>query len=353
MKELLQSLPDGALIPVNPKNPSTDYDVHLSANIAISQQHTYNALYQCTTHTTIPYELYKATLFICHSETPTSIPNQMRYAALSPDLRTFFKQKYKWTHATINKIDWEIHSRALNSQRPTHRKTLTQYIHRWLPTHGHPATKIDMTKKCPCCHTALETNDHFLTCQATPVVQEWTKQLQELHTTIKNIQLDPILIYYIILATDQWRTIKTPPIPEFCNDEYLELYNDQCQLGWNQILYGRFTKKWVNIQNAHNTNETLDGVAIMSKTIKAIYKIITNMWKFRCDMKYRLTPSQNITFCTRILLPKVHEIYSQRHLLQELDKLQLTVPYDHILLLQTPKLKHWIKRNETHISKNH
>ena len=73
------------------------------------------------------------------------------------------------------------------------------------------------------------------------------------------------------------------------------------------------------------------------------------MWKFRCDMKYRGSTTNNITYRNKILIPKVHEIYNQRSLLLTLDQQQFPIPYDSVLLLKTPQLKHWIKKREEYL----
>lgn len=76
------------------------------------------------------------------------------------------------------------------------------------------------------------------------------------------------------------------------------------------------------------------------------------MWKFRCDMKYRSSKENNVTYRQRILLPKVHEINNQRHLLQDVDQQQFPITYDHILKLKTPQLKHWIKKNDLYLKES-
>lgn len=148
----LTSLPKCNIDIITKKTKECDYYIDIHNFMKLSYQYTIDTKYQCNTIMAIPNDYYKGTLYINNTEIPSNEPNQIRYAALSPDLLSFFKQKYKWSHATINKIDWEVHSRALNLQHPIHLKTLIQYIHRWLPTHGHPATKIDFITKCPCCH---------------------------------------------------------------------------------------------------------------------------------------------------------------------------------------------------------
>lgn len=59
-----------------------------------------------------------ATVYINSVEVATNTPNEMRYAALSPNLRAFFQIKCKWTNSIIDLIDWEVGS-ALQSDSTT------------------------------------------------------------------------------------------------------------------------------------------------------------------------------------------------------------------------------------------
>jgi hypothetical protein len=186
--------------------------------------------------------LYPATVYINKLEITANIPNEFRYTALTPDLRIYLTEKYKWNNTIIDNIDWEIHSKALSQQHPTMRKTITQFIHRWLPTHSHPGTKHDITTKCPICHVIDETNNHFLTCSNIETQQEWQSQIQSFYDEMEALDMEPILLHYMILAIDKWRTISVPEAPEFCHYNYHQLYKEQSAIGWNQVIYGRLTK---------------------------------------------------------------------------------------------------------------
>lgn len=283
-------------------------------------QHAANATTMYSNEIELEPEHYHATVYINDRETPTNIPDEIRYAALSPALRTHFKKKYKLSETTIESIDWEVHSKALNRQHTTMRKTITQFIHRWLPTHGHPGTKHDITTKCPGCHTAEETNDHFLLCTNTEIQIEWQQQIHQVYDDLQKLQLDPILTYYTILAIDQWKTISKPEQPPFCYDKYYQLFREQSMIGWDHVIYGRLTKSWVDIQNDYSSNNANgpNGISLISKAISKIYQLVYHVWKYRCDVKYR-----NInmtTYRNNILNPKIQQLYATQETLNAIDK---------------------------------
>lgn len=288
-----------------------------------------------------------ATVYANDFEIPTNLANELRYAALSPDLRTSFMTKYKWSNSTIELIDWQIHSKSIQRQKPCTRKTIIQYIHRWLPTHGHPGTKDDITTKCPCCHVLDETNDHFLSCTNTHVVNEWNTKLETFYQEMKKLEMDPILLYYMMLALNNWRTTKSPDRPKFCKRQYKKLFKEQTLIGWNQVIMGRLSKSWVDIQNDYHLNTTTNGISIISTAITKVLTMIHQIWTVRCDMKYRSIDTN--PYRINILLPKVNEIYNNSQSINTLDRSYFDIPIETILDYNTPRLQHWIRKTETYL----
>jgi hypothetical protein len=291
----------------NSQNSKIPTEISINEQIKKCHQHAKNALSMFSDEVSLQSMITKSHLKINTIDTPTNLANEMRYAALSPDLRAFFIKKYQWQSKTIENIDWEVHSKAIQRQRPTARKTIIQFIHRWLPTHGHPGTKIDLTTKCPCCHQADETNDHFLQCYNKTITNEWDKQLGLFFEDMKKLQLDPIL-YYMIQALQYWRSTKHPDKPAFCKNQYKTFFYEQQAIGWNQVIMGRLSKSWVNIQNTYAPNQLLNGLSVITTAATKIFQIITAIWKTRCDLKYRTIDQP--TYRNQILNPKIDQIYT-------------------------------------------
>ena len=317
------------------------------ARLQHSHQHAKNATTMYLEEIELDKINFDASVYSNKKEIPTNIAPELRYAALSPDLRIHFKDKYNWSETTVDKIDWEIHSKALDQQHPTMRKTTTQFIHRWLPTHGHRGTKNDITTKCPICHKVDETNDHFLTCDKNPEIQlEWKQQLQIFYDEMDELFMDPILLYYMILALDQWKTIRNPPEPEFSNDQYKQLFQEQNAIGWNQVIYGRLTKSWVDIQNAYSVCNP-NGIMVISKAINKIYKLVYHIWNERCNYKYRKIDSD--TYRNNILNPKIHQLYATKSTLNIIDSNYFDRPVNSVLNNTIPYIQSWIKTTKIYV----
>lgn len=237
-----------------------------------------------------------------------------------------------------------MHSKAIQRQQPLSRKTIIQYIHQWLPTHNHPGTKKDITTKCPCCHIAEETNDHFLLCDNSQIETEWNHQLENFYNEMKSKQMDPILLYFMILALSDWKTIKAPEPPAFCHCKYKQLFREQLSIEWNQVIRSRLSKTWVDIQNNYDNHQTLNGLSIITTATTQILTMIHTMWKLRCDIKYRGI-DQNV-YRNNILIPKIHDIYNRSQDINIIDKSYFEVPIATIIEYRTPKLQHWIRKTE-------
>lgn len=132
---------------------------------------------------------------------------------------------------------------------------------------------------------------------------EWTTQVQIVYDAMIELQMDQILLYFLILAITTWKTIKHPEHPpiEF-DDMYAVLCKGQSNIGWNpHVIYGRLTTAWVDIQNQHEHTQD-NGIPIISTGIGKILKIVYHMWKWHCDIKYRKIDQS--VYRTNILHPR-------------------------------------------------
>ncbi len=86
-------------------------------------------------------------------------------AATQEEYFQYLQDKFQWTMAPMASIHWQVLQLALRQFNRTEHKTLTKFIHEWLPLqdrhHVHSASSDHL---CPSCHSAPETVTHFLSC---------------------------------------------------------------------------------------------------------------------------------------------------------------------------------------------
>lgn len=124
-------------------------------------------------------------------------------------------------------------------------------------------------------------NDHFLYCN-NPVIQEERKTSEEgVHNKLHSyIMIRSNIFTLLHLGNKQWIPSNTPPWPEFCYNEYYQLFEEQTEIGWGQLIKERPTVTWIDIQKAYDIFSKLNGVIISSKAGSYIVKMISTMWKY-------------------------------------------------------------------------
>jgi hypothetical protein len=172
--------------------------------------------------------------------------------------------KYKWTDTTIQGIDWADQKQAVSSSwiyahckeslttsPPTF---LRKFLHGWLAT-GKMVAKYNATlypNKCQCCQHPVEDQTHFLRCN--PRSDWWNKftisdSLQKHSTTA---EIDPMHMETMLEGIIRWLTETPYPNPRHRMPlQYQELQKQQATIGWDQMLYGRWSEHWRILQQQH------------------------------------------------------------------------------------------------------
>jgi hypothetical protein len=221
-------------------------------------------------------------------EISTDIERTIRHSASTRDLRDYMTTKYQWKDDTADHIDWTAHAAALLNFPTNQRKTITQLIHKWLPVNGHPGRhQSTRNKMCPHCQRDIESQNHFLICDTTK--SDWNSQLantvcSEL-TETSQIPLRTILIWAL---TECRNTNKT--LPTTANKpQRTQLIREQSEIGWNQILKGRWSTEWV--RQLDKTSPS-NGEKLTITLITRIWTTFTKLWHTRCDKQHlRVSPT--------------------------------------------------------------
>jgi hypothetical protein len=257
----------------------------------------------------------RAKVWLNRQEISDKIIPSLKDACSTPKLHLYMKTKYNWDNAIIKNIDWTTHSRALQLLQLSHRKTITQFIHQWLPVNGQPGRALHANSQYwPTCRTVTESQSHFLQC-ATNIAQ-----LQKLmcHNSLdqrnddENIHLWNILQWSIINTSNKNAIFPQHTVPP----QYHRFIQEQELIGWDQIVLGRWTMEWVHQLNRPHPNK---GADLAAQKLSQIWHTIIHLWHFRCDSQHNnkeaLTERLNKT-----LHPKVLAIYAQKHRLDHVDQ---------------------------------
>jgi hypothetical protein len=193
-----------------------------------------------------------------------------------------------------------------NNTTKTKQKMTIKLTHGWLPTRGHPAyTSPDqMTEICPRCNAAKETNTHFLKCQV-----EREKWANEYHTN-ESKPNDPRIQKVLCQAIKDVLNDKIVTVPI----EYADIAREQDQIGWQQLIMGRLSKKWAAAYENETGNNT--GHRWLSRIIRTTWNHIDKRWKERCELASNENPT-TAALNNKEMDEKIKQLYEMRNEVDE------------------------------------
>jgi hypothetical protein len=162
---------------------------------------------------------------------------------------TYRQEKLQITTIELLHIDWESHSHAIRSVPIPNHTFLIKFLHRWLPVgkRGHQYNPSIYPSHCPSCLSPIVDFDHTFRC---PSVQRRRWQINLRHELFKLFQRsnsDPVLVNIVIDGLFHWLRQTPQSISPTCD----ELITSQGQIGWSQLLLGRWSREWATLQTKY------------------------------------------------------------------------------------------------------
>ena len=214
---------------------------------------------------------------------------ELRNAATTQDLRVHLNAKYNWNDTTADEIDWLALGNAITRTTKTQHTFIQKLINGSLPLLAF--LKIQDNNEddhCPTCKGPSEDFDHFLQCRDSKRFKHWETLLNELELFLSETNTHESLSQ-IILQEIRNLTINQPHEQHETNDDFDHIRATQETIGWKQLLFGRFSRKWAEAQDRHlesmrqqdeTTKKALKNqsghkwlVAIIRKIWQSLYKL--------------------------------------------------------------------------------
>jgi hypothetical protein len=276
-----------------------------------------------------------AELVIKDESINASIKQNICRASTDVGYFNYLKEKYNWTQQIIENIDWEALQQATKRSPFGKRKTLSQLMHGWLPTRGHPgtiSTNEDRTY-CPRCKQATETNRHFLICPHESKI--WAEKYE--NNATKNgtdEELDKTIIAVITSV------ITNQNVPEII-PKHNHIIQAQRRIGMQQLLLGRYTVEWAEQYNQET--ETTEGTKWVSNHIITTWKHIRNRWETRCEIAHEDTEENNKEI-NEAADKKLDRQYKQCEHVNAIDKKIFAKTIEEMKNLPLPSKISWLQR---------
>ena len=227
------------------------------------------------------------------------IPKQIRMASNGRKLRHHIMKKTGWSQLVFDLVDWDALESALSKEPLSQRVRLIKFMHEWLPTMKRQHRyKMSATALCPVCKKRIETQTHFFRCKHPDSLANFKLQLQRAKKFLEPYRPLPLL----------WKTITShllyqfssgpPPTDRYPDDsigrKLRTAVNHQIHIGWKNMLRGRISPLWGEIQNDFycqiyaNDNDKrpkhLSAPVFQIRLIRAMWQIFLGVWEQRCDI---------------------------------------------------------------------
>ena len=270
----------------------------------------------------------------------------IRRLAQDPVIRQYLCNKFDWSPAVIDTIDWYSHGIA-NRAFFSRRHFVSKFIFEWLPL-GNLKSKYAeyYVDHCPACSTpTLEDAEHFLRC---PQRRSWLgPMLDDLRSHWDDQSVAPALQTLFSDALHHW--LDDTPLPTSYASHLYPLLTTQNIIGWKQLFYGRMSTHWASIQDSHLkshdfTSPKLRGHFFVSGSIKIIWHHAHRLWLRRNEDTHVTNPETQEIAAYAQAQREVTALYNMRHLVHPSDQTLFYSSLDQHFTIDTSSisLRSWI-----------
>ena len=223
----------------------------------------------------------KASCFVQGHMVIGSLKDSIQRTLYEENLQTYLLEKYGWTMAEMDTVDWAVHAAVVKNASLVRGVTVTKYIHRWLATKKKRYRHGDFT--CPKCFFCDNNEDdlHIFQCAHVDFQEKRHSELvclwQQLHKNTQPAALQ--LIRAGIQSVTSGSSMENYQ-SEFITDGKLRvLAQSQTNIGWDHFLQGRMSVYWRD--NGPSVDYDKEAIEWSKNLARLAIQFGLNMWSFR------------------------------------------------------------------------
>ena len=169
-------------------------------------------------------------------------------------MRTYLCTKFDWHSQICDSIDWLCHGRALNRLNPNDQIFVVKLIHEWLPLNSQKHWfNQHHASSCPVCRSTIENPNHFLRCSHMGYRDINSTFLRAIQAHCDKWSCHTDIARLLLLGIQHWP--KPPLLEHPFSSTFRHVIASQSQIGWKQLLYGRFTTEWIYLHEITCTSQ--------------------------------------------------------------------------------------------------
>jgi hypothetical protein len=147
-------------------------------------------------------------------------------------------------------------------------------------------------KECQSCQHPVEDQTHFLRCNAR---SDWGNKFRDsLRKHSTTAETDTMLTEIMLEGIIRWLTeTPYPNLRHGMPPQYQELHKQQAKIGWDQMLYGRWSEHWRILQQQHLYNNNIsfnprnNDIAWITGQSTLIWNKLYSAWKLQNQDRHR------------------------------------------------------------------
>jgi hypothetical protein len=184
-------------------------------------------------------------------------------------------------------IAWEPHRRAINRHLPN-KTTMVKYLNNIAPV-GKVVNRYDKKypASCPSCEEEIETQDHLHQCSHQSR-QQWREQFQEkMKLKMEKYKTPEYIVNLWINGMKKGMGNEEEPIGS--TPETQSIIEEQEKIGWEQMIKGRISKKWIKAQEEEmgdNATKRKNALTWATEMISLIFEQWLKLWKIRNEDRH-------------------------------------------------------------------
>jgi hypothetical protein len=272
-------------------------------------------------------------------------------------IRQYYRDRFGWTDQTFEQISWDTQLAVLRQYKQEDQTRILKFVHGWLPTQHRKFKEGAATSpRCQLCSAMLEDNLHLLQCSHSQMrTTQYKLQKHILQQHQENGDSEIINIIEIGLSesagNSDWEPNRTSISPRWRRG-----VEAQCQIGWNQLYFGRVAKEMIKAMETHYREITVDelshnGERWARKMIRAIWDTILELWKTRNELINQKDSQETEKIRKEKLETRVRRCYSFKEKLRHGERLRwFTDSVEEFLQKDAHYIETWTKAAERIIS---
>jgi hypothetical protein len=264
-------------------------------------------------------------------------------------IQQYYKEKYRWKSTTFHKINWKIQRRVLMTYSSNDQRRILKMVHGWLPTYARLHRESQTTNpRCPLCYYRSETSLHIFCCthpRQQELYRRITHYLEEDGKKSGNKVINRV-ITTALENTSNTTTLNTDKTGDINIDKWIQ---DQSQIGWEQILYGRTAKSLetaldIYFRSKKNDTRQETGAKWIKRLIHKIWDTFLQLWLQRNEIIHGKQEGAQSIREQQFLEVRVSRCYEYQYKLQAEDRGKIFYKSLEAMLCEDARyLKAWIK----------